>query len=69
MFVICIPIDSNGSITVNGGVINVTGGSTFDCDGTAAYNGGTIIVNGQQVDSIPNQMGMMGGFGGRGRRW
>ncbi len=57
-------IDSNGNIIVNGGTIRVTGGSTFDYDGSAQYNGGTIIVNGQQVDSIPNQM--MGGKG-RGR--
>ncbi len=62
-------IDSNGSIIVNGGTIDVTGQSAFDCDGTAQYNGGTILVNGQQVDSIPIQMmgGMGGGFGG-GRR-
>jgi hypothetical protein len=62
-------IDSNGSITINGGTINITGQSAFDCDGSAQYNGGTLIVNGQQVNSIPNQMmggrgGMMGGRGG-----
>ena len=56
-------IDSNGDLYINGGVIDVTGGSTFDYDGMAQYNGGTIIVNGQQVDSIPNQR--MGG--GRGQ--
>ena len=68
-------IDSNGNIIVNGGVINVTGSSTFDYDGTAQYNGGTIIVNGQQVDAIPNQMmggmwnrGFSGNMGGRGGR-
>ena len=56
-------IDSNGDIVVNGGTVNVTAGSTFDYDGTAAYNGGTIICNGQQVASIPNQrMGSRGGF-------
>ena len=63
-------IDSNGDIYVSGGTINVTGGSTFDYDGTAEYTGGTIIVNGQQVNSISNQMmggmrGFMGGMGGR----
>ena len=57
-------IDSNGNITINGGTINVTGGSSFDYDGTATYNGGTIIVNGQTLSYIPNQM--MGGMGGRG---
>ena len=56
-------VDSNGNIIVNGGTLRVTGNSTFDYDGTAQYNGGTIIVNGQQVSSIPNQM--MGGMGGR----
>ena len=58
-------IDANGHIIVNGGIIRVTGNSTFDYDGTAEYNGGTIIVNGQQVSSIPNQM-MGGGRGGWG---
>lgn len=67
-------IDSNGNIVINGGTINVTANSAFDYDGTAQYNGGTIIVNGQQIDSIPNQMmgggmggnsGMGGGMGGR----
>ena len=61
-------VDSNGDIVVNGGTINVTGNSTFDCDGSAQYTGGTIIVNGQQIDYIPNQMmggrGGMGGWGG-----
>ena len=61
-------IDSNGDIIVAGGTINVTGNSTFDCDGSAQYNGGTIIANGQQIDYIPNQMmggrGGMGGWGG-----
>ncbi len=61
-------IDANGSVVVNGGIIRVTGNSTFDYDGTAQYNGGTIIVNGQQVSSIPNSMmgGGHGGWGGQG---
>ena len=58
-------IDSNGDIVVNGGTVNVTGGSSFDCDGTAAYNGGTIIVNGQTLSCIPDQQ--TGGDKGRGR--
>ena len=60
-------IDSNGSIVVNGGTINITGSSSFDYDGSAQLNGGTLIVNGQQLDYIPNQMmggPGMGGFGG-----
>ena len=60
-------IDSNGDIVVTGGTINVTGNSTFDCDGSAQYTGGTIIVNGQQISYIPNQMmGGRGGWGGQG---
>ena len=63
-------IDSNGSILVNGGTINITGSSSFDYDGTAQLNGGTVIVNGQELDYLPNQMmggpgmGGCGGFGG-----
>ena len=45
--------DSNGDITINGGYINVTCNSSFDYDGKATYNGGAIIVNGEQVDKIP----------------
>ena len=61
-------IDANGHIVVNGGIVRVTGNSTFDYDGTAQYNGGTIIVNGQQVSSIPNSMmgSGHGGWNGRG---
>ena len=55
-------VDSNGDLIIRGGTVSVTGNSAFDYDGTATYTGGTIIVNGQQVDSIPNQM--MGGRGG-----
>lgn len=58
-------IDSNGNVYINGGTINITGNSSFDYDGIAQYNGGTIIVNGTQVNSIPNQM-MGGGPGGAG---
>ena len=57
-------IDSNGDIIVNGGTIDITSTvSSFDYDGTAQYNGGTIIINGEQVDSIP-QSTMGGGMGG-----
>ncbi len=60
-------IDSNGDIIVNGGTIEVTGNSTFDYDGKAEKNGGTIIINGVETDTIPNQM-MGGGMrGGRGQ--
>ena len=59
-------IDSNGNLYINGGVISVTGNSTFDYDGTASFTGGTVYVNGQQTSSIPNQM--MGGRGGWGNQ-
>ena len=55
-------VDANGNIIINGGTVDITGQSAFDCDGTAQYNGGTVIVNGQTVNSIPSQM--MGGRGG-----
>ncbi|SEK57884.1 carbohydrate-binding domain-containing protein [Ruminococcus albus] len=77
-------IDSNGSIYVNGGTINVTAQmSSFDYDLSAEFNGGTIIINGSEVSEIPQSMmgggmhgGMEGGMngemndfgGGRGRR-
>ena len=60
-------VDSNGDVIISGGTVEVTGQSAFDYDGTAQYTGGVIIVNGQQVSSIPNQMmggGMRGGMGG-----
>ena len=65
-------IDCNGNIIVNGGTIDVTAQmSSFDYDGTAQYNGGTIIVNGTQVDSIPQSMmgGGRGGMRGNFGRW
>ncbi len=52
-------IDSNGSIVVSGGTIDITAQSPFDYDTTGTYNGGTIIVNGETVNAITNQM--MGG--------
>ena len=57
-------LDSNGTITVNGGSLDLSGTSTFDADRGAVYNGGTIKINGTVVNSIPTQM--MGGRGGRG---
>ena len=58
-------VDANGNIIINGGTIDVyTSGSSFDYDGTAEYNGGTILINGSQVDSIPQSMMGGGGPGG-----
>ena len=56
-------IDANGNIIINGGTIDITAQSPFDYDGTAELNGGTLIVNGEETDSITNQM-MGGGMGG-----
>ncbi|MBQ9413794.1 MAG: carbohydrate-binding domain-containing protein, partial [Clostridia bacterium] len=59
-------VDSNGDIVINGGTLDVTGNSTFDYENSGTINGGTVIINGEQVDTLPNQMmgGGMGGFGG-----
>ncbi len=59
-------LDANGNIIINGGTVDITGQSACDYDGTAQLNGGTLIVNGTQVDSIPNQMMGGGGRGGMG---
>ncbi len=57
-------IDSNGSLSITGGTVDITSSSAFDCDGTITWTGGTVVVNGQEVSEIPNQM--MGGFGAMG---
>ena len=48
-------IDCNGDIIVNGGTVDVTGGSTFDYEGEGQLNGGTVIINGEQVSELPAQ--------------
>ena len=55
-------VDSNADLIINGGTLDITAVSAFDYDGTAQYNGGTILINGETVNAIPNQM--MGGMGG-----
>ena len=62
-------IDANGSVYVNGGTIDLNypeqgPSESFDYDQTAEFNGGTIIINGSEVDSIPQPMMMGGDFGG-----
>lgn len=57
-------VDSNGDIIINGGTVNVTGQSTFDYDGTGTINGGTVISNGEQITTLPNQF-MGGGMQGQ----
>lgn len=48
--------------------MDITGQSAVDYDGAGQYNGGVIIINGQQVSSLPNQM-MGGGMMGGGKGW
>lgn len=49
-------IDSNGSLIISGGTIDITAQSAFDFDGTVSFTGGTVTVNGQKVTSITNAM-------------
>lgn len=55
-------VDANGDIIINGGTINVTANSAFDYDGEGKINGGKVIVNGEEITILQNQM--MGGHGG-----
>lgn len=55
-------VDANGDIIINGGTINVTANSAFDYDGEGKINGGKVIVNGEEITTLQNQM--MGGHGG-----
>lgn len=57
-------VDSNGSITVNGGTIDITAQSAFDYMTSGTLNGGTVTVNGSQVTELTGGFGSMGGFGG-----
>lgn len=59
-------IDSNGSIYISGGNVNISAQFAFDFDYEAQLSGGTVTVNGSQVDAITNSMmGGMQGFGGQ----
>ena len=59
-------LDSNGDLTIAGGVVSLTGQvSTADYDGTGTFSGGTLIINGETVSELPvDQMGPGGGMGG-----
>jgi hypothetical protein len=58
-------VDSNGSIAVTGGNINITATvSSFDYDVSGTITGGTVIVNGTQISEMPNQQFGPGGMGG-----
>jgi hypothetical protein len=60
-------VDANGSIYVNGGVIDITASSAFDYDVTGELNGGTVTVNGSQITEMTNSMPGGGMGGGRGK--
>lgn len=62
-------VDSNGSIYVNDGNINITitevgMAEAFDFDNTAELNGGTVIVNGEELTEITSKGMGGGGFPG-----
>ena len=57
-------LDSNGSLFINGGTVDITAQSAFDYDGQGALNGGTVTVNGEQVTEMTNSMMGRGGGGG-----
>ncbi len=59
-------LDSNGSLTINGGAVNISAQFAFDYMTYGLLNGGTVTVNGTQVTSITNSMIGGMGFGGRG---
>ena len=56
-------LDSNGSLFITGGTVNITAQSAFDYVANASMTGGTVTVNGQQVSEITASM-MGGGMGG-----
>ena len=56
-------IDSNGSLYINGGTVDITGQNAFDYTGEGKLNGGTVTVNGEEVTELTNQFaGMQGGM-------
>ena len=57
-------LDSNGSLYINGGTVDINAQFAFDYVTDGAINGGTVTVNGSQVTQLSNSM--MGGGGMRG---
>ncbi|MDO5139057.1 MAG: carbohydrate-binding domain-containing protein [Oscillospiraceae bacterium] len=62
-------IDSNGSLTITGGSINISAQFAFDYETTVTFTGGTVYVNGQKITQITNSMFDGGGFGGGPGGW
>lgn len=58
-------VDSNGDLTINGGVLNLTcngsGNTALDCDGSYTNNGGEVTTN----DGSESNPGGMGGGSGQ----
>ena len=59
-------LDSNGSLIVSGGTIDITAQFAFDYETTAEFTGGSITVNGETVTEITESMMMGGGMPGGG---
>ncbi len=57
-------LDSNGSLYINGGTVDISAQFAFDYVTEGAINGGTVTVNGSQVTQMTSSM--MGGGGMRG---
>ena len=47
-------IDSNADLIITGGTIERSN-SGIDYDGTLVFTGGTVIIDGEEVQNIPNQ--------------
>lgn len=64
-------MDSNGDLTINGGVMDLTcnggGNTTLDCNGTYANNGGTVTTN-DNAQANPSGMGGGRPMGGQKQR-
>lgn len=58
-------LDSNGSLYIRGGSVDITARSAFDYETEGAIEGGTVTVNGSQVTQMTGSM-MGGGMQGRG---
>lgn len=58
-------LDSNGSLYINGGTVDISAQFAFDYETEGAINGGTVTVNGSQVTQMSESM-MGGGMQGRG---
>ncbi len=58
-------VDSNGSLKMTGGKLDITAQSAFDVDGTITHTGGTVIVNGTEQGTITNSMMQGPGMGGQ----